>query len=123
MKRIVIFVLLAVVAAFAACSNSGTSGDPKENQPPTVWLSAGPPEGSTGKYRIQMFWGGWDPDGEIAGYEYLVSNNNGTFNPADTVGVPWLPVAGNDSTFTFSADEAVDTLHTDQTKQVDIFLR
>lgn len=123
MKRFVTFSLLAIVAAFAACSNKGVEGDPKPNQPPTVWLSAGPPEGSTGQYRIQMFWGGWDPDGEIAGYEYLVSNNDGTFNPADTVGVPWSPVAGNDSTFTFSADEPSDTLHTDQTKQVDEFKR
>ncbi len=123
MKRIVIFTVLAVAAVLAACSNKGVEGTLKANQPPTVWLSAGPPEGSTGKYRIQMFWGGWDPDGEIAGYEYLVSDNEGTFNPADTVGVPWRPVAGNDSSFTFSADEPVDTLHADNTKQVDVFTR
>ena len=123
MKRIIIFTVLAVAAVFAACSNKGIEGTHKTNQSPTVWLSAGPPEGSTGKYRIQMFWGGWDPDGEIAGYEYLVSNNVGSFDPADTVGVPWLPVAGNDSTFTFSADEPVDSLHTDNTKQVDVFTR
>jgi hypothetical protein len=60
-----------------------------------------------------MFWGGWDPDGEIKGYEYLISNNKfETFQPSDTVGVPWLPVTGNDSTFTFSADQEVDTLST-----------
>jgi hypothetical protein len=113
MKRIVIFILLASAAAFAACSNSGQEGTLKPNQPPTVWLSAGPPEGSTSKYRIQMFWGGWDPDGEIAGYEYLISDNQSdTFQPSDTAGVPWLPVAGNDSTFTFSADQQVDTLAT-----------
>ena len=123
MKRIVIFTVLAVAAVSAACSNKTFEGTHKGNQAPTVWLSAGPPEGSTGKYRIQMFWGGWDPDGEIAGYEYLVSNNVGTFDPADTLGVPWLPVAGNDSTFTFSADEPVDTLHADNTKQVDVFTR
>lgn len=114
MKRITIFLLLGLAAAFAACSNSGTEGKLKDNQPPTVWLSAGPPEGSTSTYRIQLFWGGFDPDGEVKGYEYLVTNNAGTFNPADTIGQPWFPVSGNDSTFTFSADQEVDTLNTTQ---------
>ena len=121
MKRIVIVIWLMFAAALAACSNGG-GGTRKPNQPPTVWLSAGPPEGSTSKYRVQMFWGGWDPDGEIQGYEYLIANNQGqTFQPADTAGVPWLPVAGNDSTFTFSADREVDTLNT--TRLITTFTR
>jgi len=113
MKRLVIFVALAFAAAFAACSNSGEGGSLKPNQPPTVWLSAGPPEGSTSVYRIKLFWGGWDPDGDIKRYEYLIADNKGeTFQPSDTTGVPWLPVLGNDSSFTFSADREVDTLNT-----------
>ena len=108
---------------FAACSTDGVSGDAHKNQPPTVWLSAAPPEGSTTSYRVRLFWGGWDPDGDIKGYEYLVTNNNGTFNPADTVGVPWSPVHGNDSTFSFSADQPVDSVHTNNTRQVDVFTR
>src|SRR5712672_675378 len=114
MKRILIFSLFALTAGFAACSNNGIEGKKTANQPPTVWLAAGPPEGSTGTYRIQMFWGGWDPDGEIKRYEYRITNNVGIFNPADTVGMPWLPVVGNDSTFTFSADQETDTLNTTQ---------
>jgi hypothetical protein len=112
MKRMAFFSILVLGAVLAACSTDGTQGELNKNQPPTVWLSAAPPEGSTGKYRVQLFWGGWDPDGEIAGYEYIVTDNEGTFNPADTVGVPWSPVSGNDSTFTFSADQPVDTLNT-----------
>jgi hypothetical protein len=101
MKRLGIFVLLALAAALAACDNSGTNGSLKPNQPPAIWLSAGPPEGSVSNYRIKMFWGGWDPDGDVAGYEYLISDNRtGIFQPADTAGVPWRPVKGNDSTFT-----------------------
>ncbi|HET6349534.1 MAG TPA: hypothetical protein VFH88_10685 [Candidatus Krumholzibacteria bacterium] len=123
MNRITCIIVALIAVGFAACSTNGVDGQNKENQPPTVWLSAAPPEGSTGTYRVHMFWGGWDPDGEIKGYEYIVTNNNGTFNPADTVGVPWSPVNGNDSTFTFSADESVDSVHTDNTKQVDVFTR
>jgi len=122
MKRIAFLIFLGVLGLYAACSPEGTTGDPYANEPPTVWLSAGPPEGSTGKYRVQMYWGGWDPDGEIAGYEYIVTENEtGTFDPADTVGVDWAPVLGNDSTFTFSADQPVDTLNS--TNQVSEFTR
>ena len=122
MKRIVFLIFLGLLGLYAACSPEGTTGDQFANEPPTVWLSAGPPEGSTGKYRVQMFWGGWDPDGEIAGYEYIVTDNSsGSFDPADTVGVDWSPVAGNDSTFTFSADQPVDTLNS--TNQISEFTR
>ena len=115
MKRIAFLMFLGGLGLYAACSTNGTDGEPLKNEAPTVWLSAGPPEGSTGTYRVQMYWGGWDPDGEIAGYEYIVTDNEaGTFDPADTVGVDWSPVAGNDSTFTFSADQPVDTLATTQ---------
>lgn len=105
--------MLALAAALTACSQSGEGGSLKPNQPPTIWLSAGPPEGSTSVYRIKLFWGGWDPDGDIKGYEYLIADNKGeTFQPSDTIGVRWRPVIGNDSTFAFSADREVDTLNT-----------
>ena len=56
MKRMVIFSLAAVVAlVLAACSQEGFDGNAKSNQPPNVWLSAGPPEGSTSQYRIKLF--------------------------------------------------------------------
>ena len=47
---------------FMGCSSS-EEGELKPNQPPTVWLSSAPPEGSTEQYVIKMYWGGWDPDG------------------------------------------------------------
>ncbi len=121
MGRIPLFVLVvALIGLFAACASDTLSGDPVANQPPTVWLSSGPPEGSTGSYTVQLFWGGWDPDGEIRYYEYLVTDNvTGVFNPADTTGVPWEPVVGNDSTFVFSADSLLGPA-SDQTS---IFIR
>ncbi len=113
MGRIRLFVLIvvAVAALFGACApDTSLSGDRKPNQAPTVWLSAGPPEGSTGSYNVQLFWGGWDPDGEIAYYEYLVTDNEtGVFDPADTTGAIWSRVLGNDSTFTFSADSLTES--------------
>lgn len=113
----------AVFALFVmgACASDTIDGERSENQAPTVWLSAAPPEGSTGTYTVNLFWGGWDPDGEIRKYEYLVTDNvSGVFDPADTVGVYWAPVVGNDSTFTFSADSLADANPGNQTV---LFLR
>jgi hypothetical protein len=64
-----------------------------------------------------LFWGGWDPDGEIDYYEFLITDNvTGVFDPDDTTGVAWRPVYSNDSTFVFSADSlAEDPGESDQT--------
>jgi len=108
-----IAVLTAVIAAsgwqLSGCSDPG--GDLKENQPPTVWLSGAPPSGTVESYTIKLFWGGWDPDGEIRHYEFCITDNEGAaFDPADTVGPDkWHKVHSNDSTFSFTADELVDT--------------
>ncbi len=107
------FILAAVAVAglaLASCTSTDREGVPKPNQPPKVWLAAAPPEGTVNQYTIHMFWGGWDPDGEIAYYEYAITDNGlGSFNPADTTGKDkWHRVYANDSTFTFTADSLAD---------------
>ncbi|MFH1754338.1 MAG: hypothetical protein ABIA59_01430, partial [Candidatus Latescibacterota bacterium] len=94
---LVLLLPLLFVAFGFGCSED--LGVPKDNQSPTVWLSSAPPEGSTSKYTIQLFWGGWDPDGEVRYYEYAVTDNDsGFFNPADTTGRDkWHKVFSNDS--------------------------
>ncbi len=73
-------ILALTAAVFVGAQLVGCSlteeGARKPNQPPKVWLSSAPPEGSTEKYNIQMFWGGWDPDGTIAYYEYAITDNS-----------------------------------------------
>ena len=113
--------LVPLAVQLGGCTTTEREGERVENQPPRVWLSSAPPEGTTEKNTIRMFWGGWDPDGEIGFYEYRITDNEGnTFVPADTAG-PWTPVYGNDSTFTFSADQAADS--TNNSKTVAEFLR
>jgi len=78
---------------------------PVEAQPASLGLAlGGPPEGSTGTYRIQDVLGAGTGRCEIAGYEYL-SRTTTARSSLDTAGCAVLPVVGNDSTFTFSADE------------------
>jgi len=121
---------VAVGSQLNGCSDPG--GELKENQAPTVWLSSAPPEGSVESYTIQMFWGGWDPDGEIQHYEYCITDNvGGTFDPQDTTSTddfdPWNTVYSNDSTFSFSADVLEDTnttvLTADFTRNHTFFIR
>ena len=114
MKNVLRLSIILLVAAvqFWGCSEEGGQGF--NNEPPTVWLSAAPPEGDVSAYTVHLYWGGWDPDGEIAYYEYIITNNeSGVFDPADTVSTPgdykWDRVYSNDSTFTFSADLIPDS--------------
>lgn len=106
----VALVLLLGVQIFG-CTSDKLEGPGKENQAPTVWLSSAPPEGTMSAYTLHLYWGGWDPDGEIVYYEYVISNNEGgVFDPADTTGADkWNRVYRNDSTFTFTADELADS--------------
>jgi len=101
--------LILGVLSIGACASDEIDGVKSTNQAPNVWLAAAPPEGSVGSYTVQLYWGGWDPDGEIAYYEYLITDNTtGVFDPDDTTGVAWDPVYGNDSTFVFSADSLAE---------------
>jgi hypothetical protein len=108
-------IVLLLGVFFFGCTSNTLEGQLLENKPPTVWLSAAPPEGSLTRYTLQLFWGGWDPDGEIRHYEYAITNNEGgAFDPADTTGADkWGRVLRNDSTFTFSADLVADSTDLD----------
>jgi hypothetical protein len=62
-------------------------------------------------YRIEIRWGGWDPDGNINHYEYCITNNNGSFDPADTTGAGrWTRTGKTSDVFVFSADVMVDSI-------------
>lgn len=113
---------LAAIGIVDGCNTSGVGPPNHVNQPPNVWLAAAPPEGSVGTYTVKLYWGGWDPDGRVDHYEYLITDNVGTstFDPNDLKSGTWYPVLGNDSSFTFSADVLQDTL---TTSQVSIFQR
>lgn len=116
MKASIGIALLAVLAALAGgCADDQFVGTERKNEPPQVWLSSAPPEGTVSGYTLHLYWGGWDPDGEIAHYEWAVTNNEGgVFDPADTTGADnWRDVYSNDSTFTFTADILADSAGTD----------
>jgi hypothetical protein len=107
--------ILAVAAVhLSGCASDKLAGERLGNEAPQVWLASAPPEGSVSEYTLHLFWGGWDPDGEIAYYEYIMTDNEtGVFLPEDTTAVDgvskWNRVNATDSTFTFSADLVADS--------------
>jgi hypothetical protein len=113
MKKILSVAVLAaavVLAMFLGGCESKFSPIPVQNLPPEVWLSSGPVEGDTTGYQVHFYWGGWDPDGEVKQYEFVVVDGDKTvgygFNPADTTGLDkWTKTAAHDSTFKVTADD------------------
>lgn len=105
-------VLVISILLFPSCSDDCFDcGGRSSNDPPRVWLAAGPPEGSTVDNPVHFYWGGWDSDGAVTGFEYLFAQNDtGAFEPADSVGIPWSPVHANDSTFVLTPD-SLNTSH------------
>ena len=101
------FCLFVCMILQSGCSEDRYVGDQKTNKPPEVWLSSGPVEGSTTGYQVHFYWGGWDPDGEIVYYEYIVVDGDPFgFNPEDTVGKEnWVQTTHHDRVVAVSADE------------------
>jgi len=98
------FVLLALL--LNSCSEDILIGERQTNRKPEVWLSSGPVEGDTTGYQIHFYWGGWDPDGEVDHYEFVVSDGDPFgFNPDDTTGVDkWYKTTAHDSVIRVTAD-------------------
>ncbi len=99
--------VIGLISMVAGCSNTVYTGEYEKNKAPEVWLSSGPVEGDTTSYQVHFYWGGWDPDGEIDHFEFIVADGDPIgFNPADTVGIEnWFITTSYDSVIMVSANE------------------
>jgi len=110
MKRLLLIYaglgMLAVFVFFFGCEKTFI-GPAEQNKSPEVWLSSGPVEGDTIGYQVHFYWGGWDPDGEVKNYEFVVAAGNPYgFNAEDTTGLAkWTRTSIHDSLFRVSADD------------------
>ena len=104
-------VALAILLGTLGCEETflGPRGG---NNAPEVWLSSGPVEGDTTGYQVHFYWGGWDPDGEVRAYEFVVAPGNPYgFDPEDTTGLDkWRQTTVHDSVFRVSADDSARTV-------------
>ncbi len=98
--------LLAAAAMLAGCSEGVYTGVRDENDPPEIWLSSGPVEGDTTGYQVHFYWSGWDPDGEIDYFEFVVAEGDPIgYNPADLADGNWISTSVHDSVFRVPADD------------------
>jgi hypothetical protein len=99
-------VVLALFSFFLGCEKTFI-GPAEQNKAPEVWLSSGPVEGDTTGYQVHFYWGGWDPDGEVAKYEFdVVDGDPYGFDPQDTTGLDkWLTTTVHDSVFRVSTSD------------------
>jgi hypothetical protein len=104
---------LAVLIALFGCSENAMVGVGTPNRSPEVWLSSGPVEGTTTGYQVHFYWGGWDPDGEIRYFEFVVVDGYPLgFHRQDTTGIDkWSRTSSFDSTFKVSADDSAGEVH------------
>ena len=110
----IVLVTVFLVAIFLyGCSEDVLIGEKSTNLAPEVWLSSGPVENSVTSYQVHFYWGGWDPDGEIAYYEFVVVDGQPIgFNQEDTTGLEkWTQTFSHDSTFSVSADDSLTTVN------------
>ncbi len=79
MKRIlgtIALLLLPMLLSMSGCGEGGFEGERYTNLAPNTWLSSGPPEGITNtSYRVHFFWNGFDPDGDVDRYQYIVTDD------------------------------------------------
>jgi len=109
-------VAIALLVLASGCStNSDLSGVRIPNSRPDTRITGQPPTLLEAGFTVDLNWTGSDPDGNIVGYEWKISNN-GTdgISPRDTLTTdpltgavlhPWHFTSANDTTFLVLADQ------------------
>jgi hypothetical protein len=107
LRRFILSAIFLLLALQIGCSEDLYIGTRRENSPPEIWLSSGPVEGDTTNYQVHFYWGGWDPDGEIAYFEFIVVDGDPIgFDQEDTTGIDkWYRTSVYDSVFRVTADD------------------
>ena len=76
------------------------------NLPPQTVLTGVPGDSTTNFYRLHLYWNGYDPDGEVVGYEWAVTDS---LPPATGV-IPYRFTTRTDSIFLFNVEESREIL-------------
>lgn len=108
--------LLVVTVLLLNCSEDTYVDLDGKNLPPSVRITDAPLEGETTIYRIHFYWLGYDPDGTIDHYEYVVVPGDPIgFNPADTTALDkWIVTDLDDMLLEVTADVKDTTVTIDE---------
>jgi hypothetical protein len=93
----VVVILALFFGIFQGCRKERPGFE--RNLPPETFLSSVPVDSSFVFYRVKLYWGGLDPDGQVVGYYYAVTDSN--LSPADT---SWVFTTNTEQEFSLLAN-------------------
>jgi hypothetical protein len=93
----VVMVLTLLLGILQGCRKERPGFE--RNLPPETFLSSVPVDSTYVFYRVKLYWGGLDPDGEVVGYYYAVTDSNLT--PAET---SWVWTTNTEQEFSLLAN-------------------
>lgn len=110
--------LLAAVLITTGCTLLEKDRSASPNRSPEAFLTGGPADGDLDTfYRVHFFWSGFDPDGRVVRYEWLLSNDEATgaliidadiYARLAALGYTWTAATDFDGEFVVSADQFPD---------------
>jgi hypothetical protein len=110
-----IFVVLSLVLCLALVQGCRKERPGFEtNLPPETFLTAVPVDSSFVFYRVKLFWGGLDPDGQVVGYYYAMTDSN--LSPREST---WTWTTGTEAEFALTANNPQSLGHRFFCKAVD----
>lgn len=104
-NRAALFLLLS--GLLAGCTSR--ADNPRPNERPGVRLTGGPVAGEKAEYDAEFFWAGWDSDGIVDHYQYVIDvprhfSAADLDNPEDT-GIAWRDTAVVRARFRFTTPD------------------
>jgi hypothetical protein len=96
------FAILLGIALIAGCSKNATA--PKKPPPeyPNTDLTYAPVENDTVSFRIHFYWSGYDTDGEVVAFRWIVDPDSADL--ADKNATNWNRTSAKDTTLLFLVD-------------------
>jgi|GEM_PF-6675371 len=85
LRKLAVLVSIVVLLALLLGMSQGCRKERpgfERNLPPETFLSSVPVDSTFVFYRVKLYWGGLDPDGQVVGYYYAVTDSN--LAPAET---------------------------------------
>src|SRR5512139_881829 len=102
-----ILLLMAGLVILAGCSKDDVAPPKPAAQAPNTELTYAPVENDTVSFRIRFYWSGFDTDGEVVAFRWVVdpdttgsdSAKAANLNPSN-----WVRTTGKDTTLLFLVD-------------------
>ncbi|MFH0777518.1 MAG: hypothetical protein V2A71_02695 [Candidatus Eisenbacteria bacterium] len=94
---LIVLLLAGMAGLFQGCRKERPGFE--RNLPPETFLSSVPLDSTYVFYRVRLYWGGLDPDGQVVGYFYAVTDSN--IAVAET---SWVFTTATDMEFSLTAN-------------------